>query len=49
MRPPRRLVKVLARVGSSAITARRVSIDMRDHAPISSMDRKQPTHSLASG
>jgi len=48
-RPPRRLVILPARAGSSAITIARASADMRDHAPISSIDRRQPVHRRLSG
>jgi hypothetical protein len=48
-RPPRLLVIWPARVGSSAITVARASTDMRDHAPISSIDLRQPVQSLLSG
>ena len=48
-RPPRRLVIVPARPGNSAITADRASGVIRDHAPISSMLRKQPVHSRLFG
>ncbi len=49
LRPPRRLVTCPARLGSSAITSRRASGVIRDHAPISSIDRRHPVHSRLSG
>jgi len=48
-RPPRRLLIWPARDGSSAITSDLASGVIRDHAPISSIDRKQPVHKRLSG
>jgi hypothetical protein len=48
-RPPRRFVILLARLDNSAITSDRASAVIRDHAPISSIDRKQPVHKRLSG
>jgi len=43
-RPPRRFVIWPARDGNSAMMSRRASGVMRDQAPISSIERRQPVH-----
>ncbi len=49
MRPPRRLARRGARVGRSAMMARRSSCVRRDQEEISSMVRKQPTQMRSAG
>lgn len=48
-RPPRRLVICFARAGNSAMISDRASGVIRDHAPISSIDRRHPVQSLLCG